>query len=67
MGCRMLITIISERAAARDQSAVGGQGHGIIKCKCKGECSNAKCPCKKAGRLCTSACHKGNDKCVNHE
>ena len=27
---------ISERAAARDQSAVGGQGHGIIKCKCKG-------------------------------
>ena len=58
---------ISERAAARDQSAVGGQGHGIIKCKCKGECSNAKCPCKKAGRLCTSACHKGNDKCVNHE
>ena len=58
---------ISERAVARDQSAVGGQGHGIIKCKCKGECSNAKCPCKKACRLCTSACHKGNDKCVNHE
>ena len=58
---------ISEREAARNQSVVGGQGHGIIRCKCKGNCSNSKCPCKKAGRICTSACHKGNDSCLNHE
>ena len=61
-----LLREISEREAARNQSVIGGQAHGIIRCNCKGACSNAKCPCKKAGRICGSSCHKGNDKCMNH-
>ena len=58
---------ISEREAARNQSVVGGQGHGINRCKCKGNCNNSKCPCKKAERICTLACCKGNYSCLNHE
>ena len=46
-------------------SPVGGQG--MIKCNFKGECTKKFCACKKAGRSCTSKCHRNNSKCKNHE
>jgi hypothetical protein len=59
--------VISERAASRNESLVGGQGKGTVTCQCKGTCNNNSCSCKKAGRICTSACHRNNFKCVNHD
>ena len=49
--------IISEREAARQESIVGGQGKGDVTCSCKGKCNSNHCSCKKAGRICSSACH----------
>jgi len=52
---------ITEREAARYVSSFGGQG--MIKCNCKGDCSTNSCACKKAGRICSSRCHR-NSKCA---
>jgi hypothetical protein len=49
--------IISEREAARQESIVGGQCKGDVTCSCKGKCNSNHCSCKKAGRICSSACH----------
>ena len=59
--------IISEREAARQESIVGGQGKGDVTCSCKGKCNSNHCSCKKAGRICSSACHRNNFNCVNHD
>jgi hypothetical protein len=58
---------ITEREAARNESMVGGQGKGDVTCNCKGPCNTNQCSCKKAGRICCSACHRNNFKCVNHD
>jgi hypothetical protein len=58
--------IISEREAARKESIVGGQGKGDVTCSCKGKCNTNHCSCKKAGRICSSACHRNNFNCCNH-
>ncbi len=49
--------VISEREAKRKELIVGGQGKGDVTCSCKGKCNNNHCSCKKAGRICSSACH----------
>jgi hypothetical protein len=54
---------ITEREAARFVSLVGGQG--IIHCNCRGECTTNSCKCKKAGRLCSSCCHRNSELCKN--
>ena len=54
---------ISEREAARHVSSVGGQG--VIKCNCKGDCMSNSCACKKAGRVCSSRCHRNSKCCKN--
>ena len=59
--------IISEREAARQESIVGGQCKGNVTCSCKGKCNSNHCSCKKAGRICSSACHRNNFNCVNHD
>jgi hypothetical protein len=59
--------IISEREAARKESIVGGQGKGDVKCSCKGKCNTNQFSCKKAGRICSSACHRNNFNCVNND
>ena len=59
--------LVSERAAARAESLVGGQGRGTVTCVCKGECNTNKCKCFKAGRICTSACHRNNHKCCSRD
>jgi len=59
--------VITEREAARNESMVGGQGKGDVTCNCKGTCNTNSCSCKKAGRICSSACHRNNFKCVNHD
>ena len=56
---------VTLRAAMAVQSAVGGQG--MLRCDCKGPCSTNKCSCFKAGRKCTSRCHKQNKTCTNHD
>lgn len=56
---------ITEREAARHVSSVGGQG--MVKCNCKGECTSNSCACKKAGRLCSSRCHRNNKCCLNNK
>jgi hypothetical protein len=61
------MNIISEREAARNESIVGGQGKGDMTCSCKGKCNSNHCSCKKAGRICASACHRNNFNCVNHD
>jgi hypothetical protein len=55
---------ITEREAARFVSSVGGQG--MIKCNCKGDCSTNSCACKKAGRICSSRCHRNSKCCKNN-
>jgi len=55
---------ITEREAARFASSVGGQG--MIKCNCKGDCSTNSCACKKAGRICSSRCHRNSKCCKNN-
>jgi hypothetical protein len=59
--------VITEREAARNESLVGGQGKGDVTCNCKGPCNTDRCSCKKAGRICSSACHRNNSKCSNHD
>ena len=54
---------ITEREAARFVSSVGGQG--VIKCNCKGNCLANNCACKKAGRVCSSRCHRNSKCCKN--
>jgi len=54
---------LTERAAARFISSVGGQG--MIHCMCRGECNTNSCSCKKAGRQCSSRCHRNNSRCKN--
>jgi hypothetical protein len=61
------MSVISEREAARNESMVGGQGKGDVTCNCKGACNTNQCSCRKAGRICSSACHRNNFKCVNHD
>ena len=60
------LPMITEREAARFISSVGGQG--IIHCNCRGSCTTNGCSCKKAGRLCSSRCHRNSKNCKNtHE
>ena len=54
---------ITEREAAQFISSVGGQG--VIKCNCKGNCLANNCACKKAGRMCSSRCHRNSKCCKN--
>ncbi len=56
---------ITEREAAHHVSSLGGQG--MVKCNCKGECMSNSCACKKAGRLCSSRCHRNNKCCLNNK
>jgi hypothetical protein len=58
---------ISEREASREESVVGGQGYGTVICSCKGKCDSKICKCFKAGRTCSSACHRNNKNCTNHD
>jgi hypothetical protein len=58
---------VSEREASRKESVVGGQGKGTVICTCKGKCDSKICKCFKAGRICSSACHRNNKKCTNHD
>jgi hypothetical protein len=61
------LKVTSEREANRKLSQVGGQGRGCVTCSCKGKCNTNHCSCKKAGRICTSACHRNNFCCENHD
>ena len=54
---------LTEREAARYVSSVGGQG--IVSCNCRSDCTKQSCSCKKAKRLCSSRCHRNNNKCKN--
>ena len=54
---------VTEREAARFVSSVGGQG--IVHCNCRSDCTKNSCSCKKANRLCSSRCHRNNNKCKN--
>jgi hypothetical protein len=62
-----LMKVISEREASRNESLVGGQGKGDVTCNCKLACDSNGCSCFRAGRICTSACHRNNSKCKNHD
>jgi hypothetical protein len=55
---------ITETEAAHFVSSVGGQG--MVKCNCKGDCTTNSCACKKAGRLCSSRCHRNSKCCKNN-
>jgi hypothetical protein len=59
--------VVSEREASRKESFVGGQGKGTVICSCKGACDSNKCKCFKEARICSSACHRNNAKCKNHD
>jgi hypothetical protein len=59
--------VISEQEASRNESLVGGQGKGDVTCNCKMACNSNHCSCFRAGRICTSACHRNNAKCKNHD
>jgi hypothetical protein len=54
---------LTEREAARFVSSVGGQG--IVHCNCRSDCTKNTCWCKKANWLCSSRCHRNNNKCKN--
>jgi hypothetical protein len=59
----LLLPKLTERKAAHFISSVGGQG--IVSCNCKTDCTKNSCLCKKANRLCSSRCHRNNNKCKN--
>jgi hypothetical protein len=59
--------VVSEREASRKESFVGGQGKGTVICSCKGACDSNKCKCFKEARICSSAYHRNNAKCKNHD
>ncbi len=54
---------VTGREAAHFISLVGGQG--VIHCNCRGSCTTNSCSCKKAGRLCSSHCHRNSQCCKN--
>ena len=54
---------ITEREEAHFISSVGGQG--VIHCNCRASCTLNSCLCRKAGRLCTSHCHRNSKLCQN--
>ncbi len=62
-----LMKVITEQEASRNESLVGGQGKGDVTCNCKSACNSNHCSCFRAGRICTSACHRNNAKCKNHD
>jgi hypothetical protein len=62
-----LMKVISEWEVSRNESLVGGQGKGDVTCNCKLACDSNRCSCFKTGRICTSACHRNNAKCKNHD
>jgi hypothetical protein len=62
-----LMKVISEWEASRNEPLVGGQGKGDVTCNCKSACDSNRCSCFRAGRICTSACHRNNAKCKNHD
>ena len=55
---------LTEREAARYISSVGGQG--IVSCNYRSDCTKNSCLCKKANWLCSSRCHRNNNKCKNN-
>jgi hypothetical protein len=59
--------VISEREGSANDSLVGRQGKGAVICSCRGACNSKSCKCFKAGRICSSACHRNNAKCENHD
>jgi hypothetical protein len=58
-----LMKVISEQEASRNEFLVGDQGKGDVTCNCKLTCNSNRCSCFRAGRICTSACHRNNSKC----
>jgi hypothetical protein len=56
---------LTEREADHAESLVGGHGKGMVICSCKGKCNINSCSWKKAGRICSSACHRNKFICVN--
>jgi hypothetical protein len=54
---------ITEQKVVCFVSSVGGQG--MVKCNCKGDCTSNSCACRKAGRLCSSCCHRNSKCCKN--
>jgi hypothetical protein len=62
-----LMKVISEWEASRNESLVGSQGKGDVTCNCKSACNSNCCSCFRAGRIYTSACHRNNSKCKNHD
>jgi hypothetical protein len=62
-----LMKVVSEWKASRNEPLVGGQGKGDVTCNCKPACNSNRCSCFRAGRICTSACHRNNAKCKNHD
>ncbi len=59
--------VISEQEASRNESLVGSQGKGDVTCNCKSACNSNSCSCFRAGRICTSTCHRNISKCKNHD
>ncbi len=64
---RATMKVISELEASRNESLVGGQGKGDVTCNCKSACDSNRCSGFRAGRVCTSACHRNNTKCKNYD
>ncbi len=62
-----LMKVIFEQEAPRNDALVGGQGKGDVTCNCKSACDSNHCSCIRAGMICTSACHRNNTKCKNHD
>jgi hypothetical protein len=54
---------VTKREAAHFILLVGGQG--VIHCNCRGSYTTNSCSCKKAGRLCSSHCHRNSQCCKN--
>jgi hypothetical protein len=46
--------IILEMESSNEAKSIGSG-----KCKCKGDCSNKRCSCKKSKLMCSSTCHSG--------
>ncbi len=62
-----MMKVIFEQEASRNESLVGSQGKGDVTCNCKMACNSNRCSCFRAGRICTSACHRNNTKYRNHD
>jgi hypothetical protein len=67
LGWSMMKVISEWEEESRNESLVGGQGKGDVTCNCKTACNSNHCSCFKAGRICTSACHRNNAKMQNHD